>query len=314
MIVTISKDERYGFVGEIKISTFRNYFREAVPKGHDVFYKLKEGFTSGNNYVLKMDARTVEIKDFSISNSRHAELLFKMTDPGIPDNVWSDRTNGKLRPALRTATEDPAVSAHVLVDLADTFDVSRAYPTCIENIDYLPRSLIIQFFNEWLAKTLAEKRIRHGELAPKIFQPRFEFIAPTTQTIQDALDKGGILRGVKWVESNLTENTFGDKAYPVEKRTDIGLIVRNRPTGDAAKGLLSSLWEGIRGKNPKTIKVLIEDENDRIKTIGIDPSKNNVLSNIFIPQKRFGEFYKPMAMCEASIRKDLIKKMKSAIA
>lgn len=70
---------------------------------------------------------------------------------------------------------------------------------------------------------------------------------------------------------------------------------------------------GTAAKQKKKIKVTIVDENDRIKTVPIDPMKTNVLSNIFIHQDRFDGFVKPMAMCEAAIRKDLVSKMKASI-
>ena len=61
------------------------------------------------------------------------------------------------------------------------------------------------------------------------------------------------------------------------------------------------------------MKVTIEDENERLKTVGIDPSKNNVLSNVFIPQAHFDDFKPPMEMCEEKIRGDLTAKMKQAL-
>lgn len=309
----ISQFERYAFLGEVHVYTFRNLFKNQVPLGLQLFNDLHARYSAGSVHVMNKEQKSIRIHDFQISNTRYAEILFQLTDPSIPDNVLSDRKSGGLRVAKRNLTEDPAVSAHMVVDLNPNFDSERKYPACIENIDYLPRGLIIKYFNEWMAAELSQPIVRKGDKEAKTFQPRFEFVAPASQTIQDALDNGGVLCGVKWVEDEVDEQTFGDKSYPVVKRTDVGMKVKNRPTGDAAKKILSGLWKRAKGQQTKAVKVTIADGKDRQKTVGIDPSKNNVLSNLFIPQAHFDNFKPEMAMCEGKIRDDLTAKMKQAL-
>ncbi|WP_321829732.1 hypothetical protein [Thalassovita sp.] len=310
----ISQFERYGFLGEVRVYTFRNLFKNQVPLGLQLFDKLHTLHIAGSVHVMNRAPKSIRIHEFQISNSRYAEILFQLTDPSIPDNVLSDRNNGGLRVAKRKITEDPAVSAHMVLDLNPKFDNARKYPACIENIDYLSRSLIIDYFNEWMAKSLSQQIVRKGEKKAKTFQPRFEFVAPASQTIQDALENGGVLRGVKWVEDEVDEQTFGDKSYPLVKRTDVGIKVKNRPTGDAAKKMVSDLYGKFKGQPPKALKVTIEDENERLKTVGIDPSKNNALSSVFIAQAHFDNFTAPLSMCERKIRGDLAAKMKKALS
>ncbi len=309
----ISQFERFCFLGGIRVYTYRNLFKNDVPTGIEVFKQLRDLHNGGSVHIMVSGQKSIKIHQFDISAAGHAEVLFQMTDPSIPDNVLSDRDSGGLRVAGRKQTEDPAVSAHIVVDLNSRHDLERTYPTCIENIDYLSRSLIVQYFNEWMAAQLSKPKVRKGEKEAKTHQPRFEFIAPGSQTIQSLLDNGGVLKGVKWVEDELVEQSFGDKAYPVIKRNDVGMTVKNRPTGAAAKKILGELTDAALGKKPKAVKVTIEDGNERTKTIGIDPSVNNVLSNVFIPQARFDEFKPPMAMCEAQTRRDLVDKMIKAL-
>lgn len=308
----ISQFERYGFLGEFKIYTYRNLFPNQVPTAKDLFAQLKN-LHKTQAHTLDRPPRKLRIEKFRITDNGYAELLFHLTDPNIPDNVLANRTNGKLRTLKRNPSEDPAISAHIVINLSSDFDQSRYYPSCIENMDYLPRSLVIQFFNEWMASTLSQQVVRKGEKEAKTFQPRFEFVAPASQTIQDSLENGGVLKGVKWVEDELVEQTFGDKAYPVVKRTNVGMTVKNRPSGAAAKQVLADLYGKITGQKPKTIKVTIQDENDREKTVSLDPARSNVLSNIFIPQAHFDNFSSPMDMCEANIRDELVKKMREAL-
>ncbi len=309
----LSQHERYAFIGELRLYTFRNYFPNSIPKASDVFGQLLAAYAKGQSHETTHGTKSIKLSSFSITNSGFAEILFKLTDPSIPDNVLSDRTNDSLRTAARKKNEDPAISAHVLIDLSQAHDQNKLYPMCIENIDFLPRSLMIGYFNEWLGGTYTKTMDRKEKKDKKLFSPRVEFVAPHSHTIQDALDNGGVLTGVKWVEDKMHQQSFGDKAYPIEQRNDVGITVRNRPTGAAAKKILIDTFDRSRGKKPKSFKVTIVDSNERTKTIGIDPSKNNVLSNVFIPQVLMNGFSKPMAMCEPSIRSDMISKMKSAL-
>ena len=310
----ISQHERYAFLGELRVYTYRNLFKNNVPNGLGLFQQIEKQHSSGDSHILTQPPRELKLTQFRFSNTNYAELLFRITDPSIPDNVLSDRTSGTLRTAERKATEDPAVSAHVLVNLDPKFDAAKLYPTCIENIDFLPRSLVVQFLNEWFEATLSEERDRPEKKDKKVYRPRVEFVAPHSHTIAGALDSGGVLTGVKWVEDKMVQKSFGDQAFPIEQRTDVAIKVKNRPTGDAAKKILTDAWGKARGKHPKTFKVTIEDENDRTKTIGIDPSRNNVLSNLFIPQERLDDgFSNPMSMCEPSLRSDLVSKMKAVL-
>lgn len=309
----LSQFERYAFVGDLKVFTYRNYFKDAVPTGLELFTALKQKFDKGETYSLTLAPRTFLLHSFSISNSGFAELLFHMIDPSIPDNVLKDRKSNALRKNKRKPNEDPAVSAHFVVNLNAKFDSVRSYPTCIENIDYLPKTMMVSFLNHWMAAKLREERTRPQEKIPKIWQPKLDFIAPASQTIQGALNSGGALTGVKWVDEKMVENAFGDDAYPVHSRKEVVLTVENKPRKNAGIEVLKSIWGKIKESHPSNLKVIIEDSHGRSKTIGTDPQKSNVLSNIFIPQEHFTGFSTPLEMCESSLRTDLVAKMKDTI-
>jgi len=209
--------------------------------------------------------------------------------------------------------EDPAISAHVVVDMRGKFDQARSYPMCIENIPHLPRSLIIQFFNELFTNEFTQKKPWGKKREMKPYRPRVEFVAPVSQTLDGVLSNGGVLKGVKWVEDEMINAPFADKAYPIESHRDIAVNVKNRPTGATAKRYLKSLYDTARGKQPAKMKVTIEDRNERSKTISIDLHKNNILSNFFIAQELLSGFNPTLAMCEKDIRKDMTTKMRQVL-
>ena len=308
----LSQFERYAFKGELRVYTKRDNFKNSVPTGLELFSKFKN-INDSSPYIYEKEGRKLEVAYLNICSNRFVEILFWLTDPSIPDNVLLDRDERMLRTASRKETEDPAVSAHVLIDLNADQDQYRKYPMIIENIDFLPRSLIVNYLNLWFENFLAEERDRPEKKDTKLYCPRVEFIAPGSCTLEEAFDNGSALTGVKWVEDTTEETAFGDDAYTVVKRKDVGLSVKNGATGEAAKALLKSMWDSVAGTRPKRFKVTVVDDHNRSKTVGVDPLRSNVLSNIFISQIHFDNFDPPLALCEEEIRSDFIRKMKVAL-
>jgi hypothetical protein len=311
--MSLSSSERFGFIGELRIYTYRNLFPNDVPKGSALFNDMLLQHNSAKTFERAISPASLKIADFQIGNDGFAEILLRLVDPRIPDNVLSDRKSGALRVATRKTTEDPAVSAHLVINLNSKFDAKRHYPMCIENVDFLPRGMAITFLNDWMLAAFSKKRIRNGEKEERVFRPRFEFVAPASQTLSDILENGGALAGVSWIEDKYTENTFGDSAFPIERRNTVAINIKNRPKKTIAKEILQKILSGDKQGREK-VKVTIRDENDFSKTVPIDPMKANVLSNIFIHQERYEDFAMPMAMCEAKVRSDLTSQMKKSIS
>jgi hypothetical protein len=105
----------------------------------------------GSAHVQSLDKKTLEIVEMKITKGDHAELLFRIVGPDISDNVLLDRTNGKLQTSKRMVTQDPAVSAHVLIDFSSAHDQKKRYPCAVENIDFLSGSLMNSYSNLWMA-------------------------------------------------------------------------------------------------------------------------------------------------------------------
>lgn len=308
----LSQSQRFGYVGEFRIRTSRNFFPNDVPTAADFFGGVLALFSKGKLVPHIYERKTLKISDIRIQ-SGYAIILLRLTDPDIPDNDLADRTSGNLRRVARKPSEDPAVSAHVVVDIGLGGDVSRSYPTCIENVGFLSRSLIVSFFNEIAASHMKKMCPRPGRNDVKPHQPRLDFVAPLSQTIGGALDGGGVLVGVKLVKQKVVDGALGDIAFPVERRDDVFLKVKNRPTGSNAKSVLKKVWDRLRDEHPKKVMVQVEDENSKVKSIPADLARNDILSNFFIHQELFGPLTPPMAMCEPSIRSDLVAAMKRVL-
>lgn len=309
----LSQFERFAFLGEVRLYTYRNRFQNLVPTAKDVFSSLLKQHGAGKTFKTQDGHKTFIIADFQIGNSDYAEILFHMSDPQIPDNVLTDVNKGTFRVAKRSNGEVPVISAHFIVNLNSKYDRLKCYPSCIENIDYLPRSQMISFLNQWIASLLTKELVPPGKKEAQIFSPRIEFLAPASKTIEDLFDNSGVLTGVKWVEDEKRVHAFGDAEHTYVKRTNVGISVKGRPQKDVAKDLLKKILPVGSDTKPMKLKVTVLDENQKPKTVAIDPKKNNVLSNIFLPQVHLSNFSPPLQACEKSLHKDMVDKMKAEL-
>lgn len=66
----ISQFERYGFLGELHVYTFRNLFKNQVPLGLKLFNDLHALHSSGGVHLMNRAPKAIRIHEFKISNSR----------------------------------------------------------------------------------------------------------------------------------------------------------------------------------------------------------------------------------------------------
>lgn len=309
----MNSEERYAFVGELELYTYKNLFPNDAPKAQFIFDELEKLHKSTSLAGFVQGHSTLSLVKIDLSETGFAKLLFWLVNPKIPDSEYANQTTGKKRIATRMAGEEPVRSAHVLVDLRSHHDAKRCYPTSIEDVDYIPRSMVINFLSRCLQDHFSKKKKRLIKNDNKTFRPMCKFNAPHSHTLDGVFDKGGILKGVKWVEEQVVSSTFGDKTYPVFRHKDVQMSVKNGPTATVAKKMLTDFWNGQKTTKLKGMKVSIEDEFSNPKTLSIDLTRNNVLSNIFLKKSYFYGFSNPLGLCEENIRPDMIDKMKAAL-
>lgn len=305
--------ERFAFVGELQLYTYRNLFPNSAPTAEPTFKQLKSLFDSGQLPNVVYQSATLSLRELDVSEAGFAKMLFWLVDPTIPDPDYADQATGTKRTAKRRKGEEPVRSAHVLIDTRSQHDPRRSYPMCIEDVDYIPRSLVVHFFNECFEAHFKKKKKRPDKKDEKVYRPSGKFIAPHAHTLDGVLDKGGVLKGVKWVQERVVSNTFGDKTYPVFEHQDVQMSVQNRPTADNAKKLLKDIWNNQKSKKLKGLKVTIEDEFSNQKTLSADLRLNDILSNVFLKKSHLQGFLTPLSLCEDQVRSDMIDKMKDAL-
>lgn len=256
---------------------------------------------------------TLSLRKIDLSEKGFAKLLFWLVNPTIPDSEYANQATGKKRIATRLKGEEPVRSAHVLIDLRTQHDAKRCYPTSIEDVDYIPRSMVISYLNRCFKDHFAKKKKRLVKKDEQTFRPMCLFMAPHSHTLDGVLDKGGILKGVKWVQEQVVSSTFGDKTYPVFEHQDVQMSVKNQPTSAYAKKILTDVWNNQKTTKLKGMKVSIEDEFSNPKTLSVDLTKNDILSNVFLKKSHFQGFATPLGLCEENIRSEMIDKMKAAL-
>ncbi|MEE9387099.1 MAG: hypothetical protein V3U96_00690 [Paracoccaceae bacterium] len=309
----MSSLERDVYVGELLLYTFRNLFPNDAPKAKDLFNDLKKLFDGKKMASIPYNSKTVSLRKFDATDKGFVKLLFWLVDPLIPDQDYANMNNGTKRTLVRRPDEEPVLSVHVLIDIRDTYDELRCYPMSIESVDNFPRSLIVDFLNRSCADHLSEERVRKANNDKKTFRPRTVFNAPHSHTLDGVLDKGGVLKSVKWVQEGIVSQTFGDQNFPVLENRDVVMSVQNKPTGDTAKGLLRDIWNGQKTTKLKKLKVTIDDEFQNPKTLTVDLRRNDILSNFFLKKETLSGFATPIGLCEDQLRQDIIEKMKKAL-
>ena len=309
----MNSNERLAFVGELKLYTYKNLFPNDIPKALEIFNQIEALHKSKSLDGFKQGYSTLSLRKVDLSEKGYAKLLFWLVNPTIPDSEYANQSTGKKRIATRHKDEEPVRSAHVLVDLRSHYDAKRSYPTSIEDVDYIPRSMVINFLNRCFKDHFATKKKRLAKKDEQTFRPMCLYNAPHSHTLDGVLDKGGVLKGVKWVQEGEVSSTFGDATYPVFEHKDVQMTVKNKPTSTQAKAILTDFWNGQKKTNLKGMKVTIDDEFSNPKTLSVDLTKNDILSNVFLKKSHFSGFSVPLGLCEENIRSEMIDKMKAAL-
>jgi hypothetical protein len=305
--------ERDAYVGELVLYTYYDRFPNDVPTAKSVFDVLVQLFNKKKLKAIPYHSKTISLREIDLSDKGYAKLLFWSIDPEIPDPDYAHKKTGARRTATRNTDEDPVLSAHVLININSSHDRDRRYPMTIEDVDNLPRSLIIDFFNRAFADHFSEERIKKGETTKTTFMPRAKFEAPYSHTLAGVLNNGGVLKSVKSVERGVPSATFGDTSYPVVETKNIVLNVKNKPTGNKAARMLKSIYDARKSKSLKKITVSIDDEYGNPKTLRLDIRRNDVLSSFFLKRVTLEGFSIPLGLSEDTFRNDMLVKMKKVL-
>jgi hypothetical protein len=303
---------RYGFKLQMSVSTFQNYFPHLTPTARDLANILAQRHANGTLPSISYGTQSVSIADVALSGNS-LSVLFHLYDPLIQDQDYHDPTNGNIRLAQRRAGEEPARSAHLVLDISAKNDQARDYPTGLENVEFLSRSLIQRYLNDLMEQTESRQEVwtsSKGNQEQKKYSPRIKFAAHFSQSIDAMLGQGGVLIGVKAASTTLRQTGFGDAAYPVVEEEDMVMKIQNRPSGNPAKSILKRIWREYSQRSMKKVTVIIEDSAEqRLKSVNVDVSRGNILDNIFVRQFNLGSFTPQLRLCEPRLRNDLVTAM-----
>lgn len=306
----ISQSERYFYICESKISTFRGYFDPPTIK--ELIESLQNHVLAGLVTAVSYGNKSVSLSDLVVDGGV-AAFLFRITDPDIPDSILENSLLRTLREAKREKGEVPALSAHLVINMSKQYDVSHAYPSAIENIDRFPRSTIENYLLRVFGDLFGENRFhpKHGE--DREYRPRVAFAGHPSKTIERVLNGGGKLHGMHFESVTVKDDGFGEDAYAVTKTEEIHLKVSGKPQGASAVKWIRDKFSKYKLSDNSKIRVVMEDESGRVKTSRVDNRIIDVASNYFILQERLKDFDTPLAACESSVRMDIVKKVQNIL-
>lgn len=307
-VLLMSKTDRFVFIGETHLVTFRDNF--PVPEIRSVLNDLKSKFDAGAtlSYNTESTSCTYRLRDIRPIDSDFYCLLISVADEDFPDNVNEERETGRLRVLARNANESPAYSAHVLIRCIEEDDNTRHYQTIVENVKGLSLSRIERFIKYLLKEAFYEKRLG-ADGKEKIYYPLLGFQGNPAKTISNALNGNGKLQGVVFSKTQTVSDGLGDEAYQVEQVYDMELKIIGNLTGNTASNWIRSKVAQFRNEY-KEAKIRIADNNGKIKTSKLDMHMEDVTQNFFILQEHLTDFDEELRNCEEIIRNDIVFKMK----
>lgn len=305
----LSNYERYCFVCELGMKTYRNNFQ--APTALQFLTDVLDLKNRGANLSFQKVEQCITLHDLRIDGNI-AKLLFRITDPRIPDNTVENQEDHSLRTLERNDREVPAISAHLIVNIDDKYDQALGYPATFENVEILSKSIVRWFFSQLCEQSFSEQKRFDDTGDLKKYRPNVEIRGHQSQTIGGILGSGGKLHGLRMVTTKVEQDAFADVAYPVSEYSDIHMDVGGKPSGQDANTTLQNMWAYVTRSGQTDIssaKVVLEDLSGRTKTSSIDTRNQNIASNFFISQVHMTNFDIPLAMCEDAIRDDLVTKM-----
>ncbi|WP_225028548.1 hypothetical protein [Xinfangfangia pollutisoli] len=305
----ISTSHRYVFVCEIGISTL--YDRFPPPTARAVFQALAEKCKKGELPVKSTGLATGRIHDIRIDGD-YVIILFRYSDPEISEGTAENIETRGLRRLELLEKEIHAVSAHMLIDLAEPHEATSAYPTIVENVDSVSRSLMMACLNTACRDFFTEKRRKPGAKVDQEYGVRLNLRGHQSSTIKSILSSGGVLLGVHLETASTKEDGFGEGKYPVVTKQQVEIQVQGRPTGEGAISWLKEKITSSRKEGLMSAKIVIEAE-DRRKTEKLDLDLPDITDDFLIRQTRLDGFETLLRSCENEIRNDLVEKMKGAM-
>ncbi|WP_394224892.1 hypothetical protein [Paracoccus marcusii] len=282
----ISDKFRYVFFGQMVLKTYRNYFPNHVPTISHLFSSVKTAEISNPSFI-KQGKKEVHIKDLEVSNDL-ISILLEVADPEILDHYVYDTQKNTTRLHARNAHEVPVVSVHVVIDSSSKHDVKKIYPTAIENNPYLPRSYVMNVINSILSRHFNQEKdwkVIKRKMERRMYSPRIDFGAAANQTLDGMLTNGGSLAGVSWVDVTVKNAAQGMGTYAISKTQTVNMKVSGKPKAQDAFGIIRDLIGKVPDGATST-SVIVIDENDKEKVVGVDLTKPDILATVFIPQKK----------------------------
>ena len=307
--MALSKTDRFVYVGESHLSTFRNSF--SAPSMVEILSDLttRRNAASIPTYEIENGKRIYRLRDIREVGDNCYCLLVSFSNEDIPDNVNEEKTSGKLRELTREGNESPALSAHVLIRCNEEISGNATYATIVENVNGLALTNIYRFIRYILKETLSKDRKDKTDKRLKKYYPIIQFAGHSSKTIENVLQGDGKLEGIVFSKTSVRNDGMGEKTYPVKEISEVELKLKHKING---KGSIDWIKRQVerRREDYDDAKIRIEDESGRTKTSKLDLHLDDVTKDFFVLQEHLTGFASDLRTCEDNVRSDMVEKMK----
>lgn len=268
------------------------------PDELDLLQVFQDRITAGTAERSQRDGDIIRMTRAVLDTERNmAVLLFRRSDANATVQHYEHRQTRALRPSDRRADEDPAVSAHLFIDLTPRTAQANSYRAIIEEVPGLGVSYILPLMS-LLTRDRPYPSV-DGRGREVESRTQLEMTGLPSQTIGAALQGGGI----DWIELVRPPNlggldTGGLTASPEKLRFGV-----RRRDGIDPLGAITRIRNWATGQGWPDMRVQVVTGDSRRRTIPV--AREQDAASILFIQAELRQTLSDLPACSDTINNEL---------
>lgn len=233
-----------------------------------------------------------------VTDKNMAVLLFRRTDANASNQHFENRRTRTLRPSDRAEDEDPAVSAHLFIDLTPRTAEANTYRAIIEEVPGLGVSYILPLLNMIARERPYLSMDRRGREVEA--RTHLEMAGLPSQTIGQALHGGGI-DFIELVRPPELGGLDTGGLTPSPERLRFGV---RRRDGIDPLGAITRIRNWANRQGWSDMRVQVVTGNSRRRTIEV--ARGQDAASILFIQSELRETRADLPVCSDTINDELV--------
>ncbi len=270
-----------------------------APDELDLMQVFQDRIAAGTAERSLRDGDTIRMTSAVLDAGKNmAVLLFRRSDANASNQHYEHRRTRAIRPSDRRVDEDPAVSAHLFIDLTPRTSEANSYRAIIEEVPGLGVSYILPLMSLIARDHPYLSLDRRGREVES--RTQLEMVGLPSQTIGAALRGGGI----DWIELVRPPNlggldTGGLTASPEKLRFGV-----RRSDGIDPLGAITRIRNWATGQGWSDMRVQVVTGESRRRTVPV--ARDQDAASILFIQAELRQTHADLPACTDTINSELV--------